>query len=175
MKNIHDQATKARRTRSRNRVLFYRVSCLFAALAIGQLIFQLGCEVVNGNHIVALGFKADVLSPYFFDRVCGTRFRWSELSPMACSIMPLVWVWLNWREYLTQRKRWTRFRDSKCVECGYDLRFSPRICPECGNERTVDLGPPVPRIEVTTVIVLLIFVLLLMAMLIPSPFRVAAH
>lgn len=32
-------------------------------------------------------------------------------------------------------RRWRRKRTGKCVECGYDLRYSAGACPECGMER----------------------------------------
>lgn len=46
-------------------------------------------------------------------------------------IAPLAWtVQYRWR-----RTREGRQREGRCQRCGYDLRFSPAGCPECGPPR----------------------------------------
>jgi hypothetical protein len=49
-----------------------------------------------------------------------------------CLIAPAHWVLLRRRD---RRRR----RESRCVDCGYDLRGSPGRCPECGASS----APPV--------------------------------
>jgi hypothetical protein len=47
------------------------------------------------------------------------------------AVPPLAWfVATCW----TLNRQESRRRAGRCVKCGYDLRASPRRCPECGKE-----------------------------------------
>lgn len=52
-------------------------------------------------------------------------------------VLPLVpWIMLASRR--EQRRK--RLAAGRCVACGYDLRASAELCPECGAGRTVTIG-----------------------------------
>jgi hypothetical protein len=66
-----------------------------------------------------------------------------------------LWPFILLFGYLPVRKAiaWCRGRRAyaagHCTDCGYDLRFSPRRCPECGRAVTncgSDLSPPAPAL-----------------------------
>ena len=49
---------------------------------------------------------------------------WSVVA--ATALLPAVWL-------LRAQSRRNRRRRQQCVNCGYDLRASPKRCPECGT------------------------------------------
>ncbi len=52
---------------------------------------------------------------------------WLLMLPVAIQLLFLI------RRWMIQRRR---LRRQACIRCGYDLRASARICPECGLDRT---------------------------------------
>jgi formylglycine-generating enzyme required for sulfatase activity len=79
----------------------------------------------------------------------GPRWRWggfnlwaqSNASPRGRCESVVVPHWalflmLGWPAYRLLRRRWIARRwrkNGKCVRCGYDLRASGDVCPECGH------------------------------------------
>jgi hypothetical protein len=57
------------------------------------------------------------------------------LPAILASILPLAFVRRRWT-------RWRRLRTGCCLQCGYDIRYSPNRCPECGTSMT---DKPAPR------------------------------
>lgn len=62
------------------------------------------------------------------------RPRWSVYVPhwlavVLAAALPAAHVTITWR-----RRR--RQRPGHCAECGYDMRATPRRCPECGMRAT---------------------------------------
>ena len=65
------------------------------------------------------------------------RFRLPFVLPaVAFSLLPLCRVPAAWRWLRTRR----RLRADRCPACGYDLRTTPWICPECGRTRVPGEG-----------------------------------
>ena len=56
---------------------------------------------------------------------------------LLSGILPAIWLPLAARRF----RRARRLRRGRCVACGYDLRASGDICPECGRS-VVKVGPP---------------------------------
>jgi hypothetical protein len=59
------------------------------------------------------------------------------IVPLWCvaavtAVLPLGWTTLGWRSRVRARRRQ---RTGLCAGCGYDLRASPKRCPECGAAR----------------------------------------
>ena len=92
---------------------------LHAAPASTQTLFP---SSVPGHY--GFGFAKDDFSP-------GSRALilplWFALLPLA--LLPLLAL-RKARERQIQRRRYTQ---GLCTACGYDLRFTPDRCPECGQ------------------------------------------
>jgi len=48
------------------------------------------------------------------------------MTALAASVLPLVWV----RRMIRARRK---AKEGHCRRCGYDLRETPKRCPECGT------------------------------------------
>jgi hypothetical protein len=51
---------------------------------------------------------------------------------LLTAAVPLLWAWRWTRSALRRLVRSRRARLGLCVRCAYDLRGTPRQCPECG-------------------------------------------
>jgi hypothetical protein len=47
---------------------------------------------------------------------------------------------LRWRRGVLDRRAAKRARTHTCLQCGYDLRATPYVCPECGAFATPPPG-----------------------------------
>jgi rubrerythrin len=55
---------------------------------------------------------------------------------MWIGIFTVAWYVSDWEQMLIawRRRRLEALRDSRvCLHCGYDLRATPKRCPECGR------------------------------------------
>jgi hypothetical protein len=55
------------------------------------------------------------------------------LANLVVSVLAIMWTaFMELRVLRLRRKVW-RFYHGYCTNCGYDLRETPRYCPECGT------------------------------------------
>jgi hypothetical protein len=82
------------------------------------------CGVVSAGQAVLMG----TITP---SRGFGWGFlHWGGIAFIAAAaVANLVLAMLAHRQY-------RRARDGHCLGCGYDLRMTPRRCPECGRQST---------------------------------------
>jgi hypothetical protein len=52
------------------------------------------------------------------------------VTAVVSSLVALAWM--AWLIHALQRDR-RRHREGRCLHCGYDVRFSKGVCPECGR------------------------------------------
>lgn len=83
-------------------------------------------------------------SIFGFGLVVGNRFSVIRIPlPLIAAILLLSWAWL--RQHPRRRRH---IANGVCLRCGYDLRGSTTICPECGlefNNSALIATPPPPR------------------------------
>jgi len=102
-------------------------------------------------HLVTIGASWHVFDEYSFSHL---GFAWgsyghafSKANPLKQDFQWFVWI-PNWflailfsvAPVLWLRSHWNaqrryRLAHNLCLTCGYDLRASPEICPECGAVR----------------------------------------
>lgn len=70
------------------------------------------------------GFRGHVFLPTK-PQPFGFAVNWLSYSIIISCFLALL---------IKARKLIRRIR-SRCEDCGYDVRFSPKVCPECGRER----------------------------------------
>ena len=63
---------------------------------------------------------------------------WSTITPfwmltIVFALLPMTWMSIA----LWRRRRRKRIAAGLCARCGYDLRASAEICPECGTARPI--------------------------------------
>ena len=60
-----------------------------------------------------------------------TRGGYVRFPPIVLAVLSSIGLWVVHRRFLIQR----RIRQGLCRACGYDLRMTPGVCPECGDYR----------------------------------------
>jgi ribosomal protein L40E len=57
--------------------------------------------------------------------------KWLILGSSAITLLGIV-IFSIWFGMVLRRDQ-KRFKQNLCMKCGYDLRHSPKRCPECGT------------------------------------------
>jgi hypothetical protein len=116
------------------RIQFLGATALIAAILLGLLLL-IGSNTRTLPHgspgnLFVLGLRADSWA-WFFDR--SDVLNGASPFMLALGILAVVFA-TSGPAYVRRRLQWQkRLRGGCCVWCGYDLRASAGICPECGN------------------------------------------
>ena len=83
--------------------------------------------VLASATFVRIALNSNRASPYL---PLGT----GNLIVVGAVVIGLVAAYLRSRHQLKRDlDRWERKNRGYCIHCGYDLRATPKRCPECGN------------------------------------------
>lgn len=72
---------------------------------------------------------------------------WCRSFMIPWSLLAIAFLFLplrRARQFLRQRVQRLRTAQGQCVVCGYDLRATPGVCPECGSVSTPTATPKAP-------------------------------
>jgi hypothetical protein len=91
---------------------------------VGAWVFGIAYLVVLAADVVHF----HVLTGYWIPFI-GFTSIWAAL------VLSFGWVGglFNFRRWPLRMPRGPRYRVGRCQHCGYDLRASPKRCPECGT------------------------------------------
>lgn len=94
-----------------------------------------------------LGFRFELVRQVLYPRWAshgdnqtiewGPVATWSVDVPGCACIALSAILPVRWAFRLRRRRREAKVASGICLRCGYDLRFSPQRCPECGEPRQV--------------------------------------
>ncbi len=81
----------------------------------------------------AIGISLGVVLTWVIFAAILSLFRFWIIIILAM-VLTGIWLYRLWQE----KQRQLRIDSGYCSQCGYDLRATPEICPECGRDAGLD-------------------------------------
>jgi hypothetical protein len=115
------------------------VSYTTTNIPVGASSFRINAEKPDpyvpfpGGHRIGPFAYTDQTLTYVITSQIITRYRILEFPHWSLLIVAAILPVLFLRRFFTERTQQLREKYA-CTHCGYDLRATPALCPECGHQ-----------------------------------------